>query len=229
MKELKLFRQKLIAEISKRILETGLSLIETADISSGSSPILINDVKNDQYTYTLDRITVDDDKNIVFEGSSAYDNEYIKIEQAGTDELAGILEWLKDYKKALNANKQKGQKSPFSPFVRGRYSSWLNELRANMYRDIKKAVMNSPGNSVDLLDKNGEELCEPTYVILICDNNFYEFAEERVKTVSYDKESDCLQIETENGLQTWLDECGSDGCAARPLVEDLYESFAELS
>ena len=106
MESIKEFRKSLIKDITKRILDTKLARIEVSEIAMGDSPVLINNVNDDKSIFTLDRIDVsrkaDGGEIVWFDGSSAYRNTSLTIDEIGTDELAGILEWLELYEEEID-------------------------------------------------------------------------------------------------------------------------------
>ena len=98
------YRNLLIKDISKRILDTKLSRIEAEDVSIGDSPIIINDINDSDGTFTLDRIDVatkNGEAVIYLDCSSAYDNASLTLKEVGLDELAGLLEWLELYEEEI--------------------------------------------------------------------------------------------------------------------------------
>lgn len=101
---IKNYRNRLIKDISKRILDTKLSRIEVEDVSIGDSPIIVNNINDSDGTFTLDRIDVamkNGEAVVYLDCSSAYDNASLTLEQVGLDELAGLLEWLELYEEEI--------------------------------------------------------------------------------------------------------------------------------
>ena len=99
-------RTELIDSIVERVVKTKLETIEAKEISMGDSPIIINNVNDDESIFTLDRIRVKlqpyaggkgNYPFVYIDASSAYDNVTVSLTEMGTDELAGLLEWLELY------------------------------------------------------------------------------------------------------------------------------------
>ena len=99
MRKLRELRNKIIKDINARVFSYGIDCIDLMDIGESNSPILVEG-RDDENTFTLDRINVckkDGISYLSFDGSSSWSNTILFIEEIGTDELDGILEWLEDY------------------------------------------------------------------------------------------------------------------------------------
>ena len=89
-------RRELVESVKKKM--RGLSVIEAYDLDKESSPNLLKDPTEPQFTFTLDRITQRKDGGLVFEGSSICDNAELTDEEIGLDVLCEIAEYLDEHK-----------------------------------------------------------------------------------------------------------------------------------
>lgn len=103
-------RHQLIKGITAKILATDLDLIELPEMDVYDYPIVVNDRKDDENIFTLDRIVVGETEKgkpiIYLECSSNWDNDTLILNQVSTDELEGILDWLINNEEALNEYKE---------------------------------------------------------------------------------------------------------------------------
>lgn len=111
MNRLTEFRNELIDKIVERVVKTKLETIEAVKISEGDSPIIISNVNDENSTFTLDRIRVElqpyaggkgNYPFVYIDASSAYENTTVSLTEMGTDELAGLLEWLELYEDEID-------------------------------------------------------------------------------------------------------------------------------
>ena len=98
---LKEIRNQAIGAITELMKKCNLKTIEAVDIDEGNSPILQENIDDEDGTYTLDRIGLDVQGNPYFEGSSCYDNVTFTIDTISTDALLEIQEWLEDNEEGL--------------------------------------------------------------------------------------------------------------------------------
>lgn len=95
VEELEVLREKIIGEIRSLVSLVGDELY-IHDIDEGCSPILCSGVL-DVDTFTLDKISINDDE-LIFDGSSSWDNNFWTSEQLGVEHLAGILVFLQEHR-----------------------------------------------------------------------------------------------------------------------------------
>ena len=70
-----------------------LNTLYASDIDEGSSPILVEDTNDSNFTYTLDSIAVNG-KTLQFEGSNCWDNISINDDTIDVELLCGLADWL---------------------------------------------------------------------------------------------------------------------------------------
>ena len=88
-------RRELVESVKKKM--RGLSVIEAYDLDEGSSPILMEDPTDCEFTFTLDRITQRKDGGLVFDGSSSCENAALTDDEIGLEVLCEIAEYLDEH------------------------------------------------------------------------------------------------------------------------------------
>ena len=97
-------REKLIAEIHDWLDSHELEEVYAVDIDEGSSPIIQEDIKDENNTYTLDRVSrkkittrVGESTILLFDGGSSHANHTWTEDEISTDALADIAKFLEEY------------------------------------------------------------------------------------------------------------------------------------
>ena len=97
-------REKLIAEILDWLDSHELDEVYAIDIDEGSSPIIQEDIEDENNTYTLDKVSrkkittrAGEFAILLFDGSSSHADYTWTEDEISTDALADIAEFLEEY------------------------------------------------------------------------------------------------------------------------------------
>ena len=93
--KLNVLRQDAIDSIKALMKKHNLQQIDAVDIDEGSSPIIDEDTCDENLTFTLDRVKLEND-SLEFDGSSSCENGNWDEESIPTDALVSISEWLEE-------------------------------------------------------------------------------------------------------------------------------------
>ena len=93
--KLKEIRQEAIDSIKALMKKHSLQQINAVDINEGSSPIIDKNTCDENLTFTLDRVKLEND-SLEFDGSSSCENSTWDEESIPTDALVSINEWLEE-------------------------------------------------------------------------------------------------------------------------------------
>ena len=93
--KLNVLRQDAIDSIKALMKKHNLQQIDAVDIDEGSSPIIDEDTCDENLTFTLDRVKLEND-SLEFDGSSSCENGTWDEESIPTDALVSISEWLEE-------------------------------------------------------------------------------------------------------------------------------------
>jgi hypothetical protein len=93
--KLKEIRQEAIDSIKALMKKHSLQQINAVDINEGSSPIIDENTCDENLTFTLDRVKLEND-SLEFDGSSSCENSTWDEESIPTDALVSINEWLEE-------------------------------------------------------------------------------------------------------------------------------------
>ena len=104
MKSLKEIRTEMVKEIVAIVKKAG-GEIYISDIDEGTSPILQEDVCDENYTYTLDKVEVTEN-GLFLHGSCAYANFFWTGINLPIEALEGVLVFLKEHEEELNELEQ---------------------------------------------------------------------------------------------------------------------------
>ena len=96
-KKLNEIRETAIAIITAIMHKAGVDTICTYDFAGGDSPIVHEDPFDDNNSYTLDAIKLEEDGSLSFESSSCMSNTCDSEENLDAELLVGIAEWIQDY------------------------------------------------------------------------------------------------------------------------------------
>lgn len=75
----------------------GLTTLEISEIDDGDAPILKEDLRDDEFTFTLDRIQQGLNGKLSFEGSSSWNNDYFSEDNLDLETLVSIDEFLSEH------------------------------------------------------------------------------------------------------------------------------------
>lgn len=90
-------RNEAISYIKELMGKLCVDSLQIADFSPGESPIVHEDpYGDDNNTFTLDRIDLNDDGTLSFDSSSCWGNGTDGEDALDIDTLVGIVDWLKD-------------------------------------------------------------------------------------------------------------------------------------
>ena len=99
--------RKKVQEIRKQAIDSIkssiglLKCLQMVDIDEGNSPIVCEDRYDENLTTTLDRIEQDENRNLIFYHSSAFDNGWLREDEMPTDALIDIAEFLEEHKEQI--------------------------------------------------------------------------------------------------------------------------------
>lgn len=93
-------RQEAIDSIKALMKKHSLQQINAVDINEGSSPIIDEDTCDENLTFTLDRVKLENE-SLEFDGSSSCENSTWDEESIPTDALVSITEWLEENEDAI--------------------------------------------------------------------------------------------------------------------------------
>ena len=93
-------RQEAIDSIKALMKKHSLQQINAVDINEGSSPIIDEDTCDENLTFTLDRVKLENE-SLEFDGSSSCENSTWDEESIPTDAHDSITEWLEENEDAI--------------------------------------------------------------------------------------------------------------------------------
>ena len=93
-------RQEAIDSIKALMKKHSLQQINAVDINEGSSPIIDEDTCDENLTFTLDRVKLENE-SLEFDGSSSCENSTWDEESIPTDALVLITDWLEENEDAI--------------------------------------------------------------------------------------------------------------------------------
>ena len=71
-----------------------------------STPIIMEDLVRDQFSYTMDRLTYDGNGNVSVHCSNCEDNDELYITSLNTDVLIDVYEWLLENEEWMDFNEE---------------------------------------------------------------------------------------------------------------------------
>jgi len=97
-------RANAIDRIKSLMLRCKFSELSACDVEEGCSPVVQEDAYDDNMTYTLDSICLDDDGKLSFNASSCANNIFLTEDNISTDVLLNIASWLNNNEQEIIEN-----------------------------------------------------------------------------------------------------------------------------
>ena len=94
-------RRDFLAKIKALMLKCGITVIECTDISETESVVVMAHPEDDNLTYTLDRVILDD-AGLSFEVSNSCNNTFFEEDNIPTDSLLSIYDYLVAHQDSLD-------------------------------------------------------------------------------------------------------------------------------
>lgn len=94
-------RRDFLAKIKALMLKCGITVIECTDISETESVVVMAHPEDDNLTYTLDRVILDD-AGLSFEVSNSCNNTFFEEDNIPTDSLLSIYDYLVAHEDSLD-------------------------------------------------------------------------------------------------------------------------------
>ena len=88
-------RKEAIARITNLLKKAGLTRLYISDYSD-DSPIVHEHPYDDNLTYTLDEVALEEGNKLTFYSSSSWENTSDTADQLDTDTLVSIADWMED-------------------------------------------------------------------------------------------------------------------------------------
>lgn len=100
MNRLNQLRAEVVKDIYRIVSATELGNILISEIDEGCSPIIDEDEYDENNTYTLDYVYIENDR-LFFDGSSSYANYTWNQDNLSVDALCNVLEFLEDHEEKI--------------------------------------------------------------------------------------------------------------------------------